>query len=193
MNYLNIHTHQPLHDGELTLPSFGLHPWLVEADWHQRLRAIDFPPQDSSDRWMVGECGLDRLYPATYQLQLQAFEAQIELSESLCRPMIVHCVRAWDDLLRLHRRASQPWIVHGFRGRPQLLAQLLDGGFYVSFGFRHNAASLAACQPTRLFLETDNTPLPIAPLYDETAAALGIDLDTLCWQTMHNLQQIFEP
>ncbi|MBO4905496.1 MAG: TatD family hydrolase [Bacteroidaceae bacterium] len=176
--YLNIHTHCPLPADEYSVVSFGLHPWQVGDDWQQQLAGIAFPERDSDASWLVGECGLDRLYPA-FQLQLAAFEAQIDISESYSRPMIIHCVKAWDDLIRLHRRATQPWIIHGFRGNPQQLVQLLAQGFYVSFGFRYNQQALQTCPLDRLFLETDDTPSPIAPLYAEVAALRGITVEAL--------------
>lgn len=128
---------------------------------------------------MIGECGLDRLYRDTYELQLKAMQAHIQLSERLAVPMIVHCVKAFDDLLRLHRQATLPWIIHGFRGNPQQLAQLLSHGLYVSFGYKYNRDSLLACPLDRMFLETDDTALPIAPLYEQVAEARDISIEQL--------------
>ena len=140
---------------------------------------------------LIGECGLDRLCATPYDLQLAAFEAQIALSEELCRPIILHCVRALDDVLRLKRGTTQPWIWHGFRGKPQQLQQLLDHGFYVSFGFRHHADSLRACPSDRLFLETDDTPAPIAPLYATAAGLRATTEDELREQLWDNVNALF--
>ena len=139
---------------------------------------------------LIGECGLDRLCATPYDLQLAAFEAQIALSEELCRPIILHCVRALDDVLRLKRGTTQPWIWHGFRGKPQQLQQLLDHGFYVSFGFRHHADSLRACPSDRLFLETDDTPAPIAPLYATAAGLRATTEDELREQLWDNVNAL---
>ena len=142
-------------------------------------------------RPFVGECGLDRLCTTPYDLQLAAFDAQIRLSERLARPLVIHCVRAIDDVLRLHRGVRQPWILHGFRGKPQQLRQLLDNGLYISFGLRFNAESLRQCPPQRLFLETDDTPSPIATLYEQAAALLGTTptaLNRQCWSNLRLLQ-----
>lgn len=142
-------------------------------------------PHREGGGWLslIGECGLDRLCATSYDLQLAAFEAQIRLSEELRRPLLLHCVRALDDVLRLKHGTRQPWIWHGFRGKPQQLQQLLDHGFYVSFGFRHNADSLRRCPPDRLFLETDDNPSPVAPLY-ATAAELR---DTTAYELREQL------
>lgn len=141
---------------------------------------------------LIGECGLDRLCATPYDLQLAAFEAQIALSEELCRPIILHCVRALDDVLRLKRGTTQPWIWHGFRGKPQQLQQLLDHGFYVSFGFRHNADSLRFCPPNRFFLETDDTLAPIASLYNTASSLHATTPQALNEQLWENVNALFQ-
>ena len=188
--YLNIHTHTPAHEDEQTFPAFGLHPWHLTDDWQSELSALE---ARISPPCFVGECGLDRLCSTPYPLQLAAFEAQIQLSERLALPLVLHCVRAIDDVLRLKHGTRQPWIFHGFRGKPQQLRQLLDHGFYVSFGFRHNVESLRACPLHRLFLETDDTPSPIAPLYATAATLLGTAPQALNRQLWQNATALLEP
>ena len=205
-----------MHANECTVPSLGLHPWhlpsaerLAEelealerqllagaAEGHERMPLSESAHSRDCktatfSRPFVGECGLDRLCDTPYDLQLTAFEAQIQLSERLARPLVLHCVRAIDDALRLHRDTRQPWIWHGFRGKPQQLQQLLDHGFYVSFGLRYNTESLRQCPPERLFLETDDEPSPIAPLYEQAAALLDTTTTALneqCWSNLRLLQ-----
>lgn len=189
---LNIHTHRPCPEGEQTIPAFGLHPWNVAVDWETRLSEAfaSFPSEEPDGHpasFFIGECGLDRLCDAPYTLQLQAFEAQIAFSNRLARPLILHCVRALDDVLRLHHHATQPWIWHGFRGKPELLAQLVRAGFYISFGWRYNPESLLACPAHRLFLETDDGPETIAPLYRQVAVERATTVEALATQTWHNL------
>ena len=188
--YLNIHTHTPAHEDEQTFPAFGLHPWHLTDDWQSELSALE---ARISPPCFVGECGLDRLCSTPYPLQLAAFEAQIQLSERLALPLVLHCVRAIDDVLRLKHGTRQPWIFHGFRGKPQQLRQLLDHGFYVSYGFRHNVESLRACPLHRLFLETDDTPSPIAPLYATAATLLGTTPQALNSQLWQNATALLEP
>ena len=186
--YLNLHTHHPLSEDEATIPAFGLHPWYLTEDWKQDLsQLIAAHPEPF---FLVGECGLDRLCDIPYDRQLEAFEAQIAWSERLGCPLLLHCVHAVDDVLRLKRGTHQPWIYHGFRGKPQQLEQLLTHGFYVSFGFRHNADSLRTCPADRLFLETDDTPQPIAPLYVTAAQLRNTTSAALCEQLWHNLTML---
>lgn len=187
MLYLNIHTHTRTREDELHLPSFGLHPWHLTDHWEQELKAFD------GHSILIGECGLDRLCETPYELQLKAFQAQIQLSERLELPLVLHCVRALDDTLRLKRGTRQPWIFHGFRGKSQQLQQLLDHGFYISFGFRHNTESLRACPSDRLFLETDDSPEPIASLYETAADLRATTADALNNQLWQNLKEIIRP
>ncbi len=163
-------------------------PWSLDTSRTPKPRT---DRQGGGSLSLIGECGLDRLCATPYDLQLAAFEAQIALSEELCRPIILHCVRALDDVLRLKRGTTQPWIWHGFRGKPQQLQQLLDHGFYVSFGFRHHAESLRACPSDRLFLETDDTPAPIAPLYATAAGLRATTEDELREQLWDNVNALF--
>lgn len=189
--YLNFHTHHPLASGEDTIPSFGLHPWYLSDRWQEDLDEI-VQNRDCSARFLIGECGLDRVCTTPYDRQLSAFEAQIALSEQWQRPLVLHCVRAFDDVLRLKRGTHQPWIYHGFRGKPQQLEQLLAHGFYVSFGFQHHAESLRICPAERLFLETDDRPEPIAPLYEQVAQHRKTTTAALREQLWHNVERIFQ-
>ena len=203
MHYLNIHTHHPLHDGETTINAFGVHPWHLNDDAtngaaqvKEHIRAdiraagMNVLRDGQGHPFAIGECGLDRLTAIPYDVQLAAFQAQIELSEELGCPLILHCVRAVDDVLRMKHGTRQAWIFHGFRGKPQQMLQLLDHGFYISFGLRHNAESLSLCPAERLFLETDDTPLPISSLYATAAAQRGTTPEALAAQCLQNLSSI---
>lgn len=191
MTYLNIHTHHPLPADEKTVPSVGLHPWHLTEEWSAQFDAVRqqaeaFP----KETFFIGECGLDRLCSTPYTLQIAAFKAHIALSEELHRPLMLHCVHALEDVVRLKKGSSQPWVFHGFRGKPQQLQQLLSHGFYVSFGFRHNVASLSACPTCRLFLETDDVAAPIAPLYASAATILKLPVEVLCGQLWENMERM---
>lgn len=187
INYLNFHTHHPLPPNETTVSSFGLHPWHLTEQWPEELRLL---VQASQKADFIGECGLDKRCSIPYEWQLAAFEAQVSLSEQLSRPVIIHCVRAIDDILRIKRGTRQPWIFHGFRGKPQQLHQLLSFDFFISFGFRYNSDSLRLCPADRLFLETDDTAQPITTLYEEVAQQRGCSAEALCVRVWDNLSTL---
>ncbi len=194
MTYLNFHAHRPaaapdervVHDG---VDSWGIHPWkvgeppfLCPLDEQQRRALL-----------AIGECGLDSLCGTSLDLQREAFRQCIALSETLQKPLIVHCVRQMDPCLQMRRQtgATQPWIWHGFRGSEARMNRLLAAGFYLSFGFRHRPDALAACPADRLLLETDDDPRSIATLYELVAACRDISVSELCQQMQANWQRLF--
>lgn len=116
----------------------------------------------------IGECGLDILRGASPKQQEDIFEQQALIAEQVGKPLIIHCVRATDRLLNIHRklRPSVPWIVHGFRGKPETAMQLLRAGMLISLGEHFNPATAATLPEGSYFIETDDSPLPV-----ETIAA----------------------
>ena len=197
MLYIDFHTHHlPTENGVVAVvdgrDTWGIHPWQVgqsplpkdleeasEVDWETLLA--------------VGECGLDALRGASMERQEEVFLQHIALSERLGKPLIVHCVKALDRLLRLHReqKPTMPWMLHGFRGKPQQLRSLLDAGFYIGFGFRHNAESLRLCPAERLLLESDDQPQSITLLYRKVAEERGIEVADLCDEMGKNYRKFF--
>lgn len=111
----------------------------------------------------IGECGIDLLRGADIKLQQELFMRHASLAERVGKPLIIHCVRAWGELLGAYRciKPSQPWIVHGFRGGPALARQLLDAGMHISLGEHFNKATAAIIPDDRLHIETDCSTLPI--------------------------------
>lgn len=197
MLYIDFHTHYlPTENGVVAVvagrDTWGIHPWQVgqsplpkdleeaaEVDWETLLA--------------VGECGLDATRGPSMALQEEVFLQHIALSERLGKPLIIHCVKALDRLLRLRREQNptMPWMLHGFRGKPQQLRSLLDAGFYVGFGFRHNAESLRLCPLERLLLESDDEQNPISFLYNKVAAERGMETADLCDEMGKNYQKFF--
>lgn len=147
------------------LYSVGIHPWNVGRVTAADLRllcALAAEPQVRA----IGECGLDPILhrpdpalsrEAVVSLQTDLLRIHFELSERWRKPMLLHIVKTYSEIISLRRqwRPSQPWIVHGFRGKPQLARQLLANGFHLSYGLRYNPESLAVTPPSRLLRETD--------------------------------------
>lgn len=189
MTYIDFHTHRvpsasdvvAVVDGRET---WGIHPWRADEA---------FVSPDLADRIAIGECGLDGLRGPSMEVQEKVFLKQIALSEQHEKPLVIHCVKAIDRLLRLRREQhpAMPWMFHGFRGKPQQLRSLLDAGFFVSFGFRFNEESLRLCPLERLMLETDEGERPIAELYNNVAEVRGIDVSSLCIAMAENYLAFF--
>ena len=145
--------------------SVGLHPWDVADDWKKQIERLRLDLQ-LPNVVAVGECGLDAVKGPDMNLQTEAFSAQILLAEEYGKPLIIHCVRAFDKLLQLHKKYNPQslWIVHGFRGKPQLAEQLLSSGIRLSFGVHFNTATLAYVRQSGI------------PFYRETDDEMGVNL-----------------
>ena len=178
--------------------SVGLHPWKVDEDWQEAfalIREVAIRP----DVWAIGECGLDKARGEALTLQIEAFRAHIALSEELQKPLLVHCVRAFDELLLLRReleaagkkegREPQSWVIHGFRGKPQQAKQLMTKGMLLSFGHQYNVETLrwvygcsglsgmsSSARVNPFFLETDDLHLSVRQIYEQVARHLDVDV-----------------
>lgn len=168
--------------------SIGIHPWHINNDW-QNIFA-DIATHAKADNVVaIGECGFDMLKsPAPIELQEEIFKTHVELSEELQKPLIIHCVKAHDRLIALHKelKPQQVWILHGFRGKPQQALQLVRAGLYISLGEKFNPESANAIPMEKLFIETDKSPLPLTEIYAAVAAAKGTTKEQLAQQIAIN-------
>lgn len=160
------------------LYSAGIHPWNSSAlpDEQVWQRIEEFASLSCSAA--IGECGIDLPKGGPMFLQLQIFQRQIDISESLHKPLIVHCVKADDIICGLRRdlHPSQPWAIHGFRGKPQAALQLLRSGCYLSFGANFNPDTLRSVPRDRILAETDDADLPIEQVISRLSECVGEDL-----------------
>ena len=175
--YIDIHTHRRSNapyvidayavgsDGSLPAGPYsaGIHPWEV-----QRITP------DNTSRYRQ-----DLLDSVLRTAQWHWFEQQMELAADRSLPVIIHCVRAYNDLIPILRHYPHVTpVIHGFTGSPELAERLLQAGGYLSFGHRTAASpktrqALAAVPVDRVFFETDESPLPIAATYATAAAITG--------------------
>jgi TatD DNase family protein len=138
--------------------SIGIHPWLADKATPAaiaRLQTLASDPRVVA----IGEAGLDARRGPELDTQLPIFRLQAELAHALNKPLIVHAVATFPQIIQLKRniRPSAPWIIHGFRGKPQLALELLHHDFYLSLGSHFNPNTLAIIPPDRLLHETDRT------------------------------------
>ena len=190
--FVNIHTHRPTGRG-IELRTAGIHPW--DAD-KEDIAALGTLPADVQ---AIGETGLDYARGAGRQRQLAAFRAQLALARERRLPVVLHCVRAFEPLMR-ELAASEPRAVifHGFIGSPEQARQALAKGYCLSFGERTFASpkTLAALRGTplsQLFLETDDSPTGIEEVYAHAAAVRGTTVEALKRATTENYERIFAP
>jgi TatD DNase family protein len=165
---------------EKGLYSVGLHPWHADEFSNEFLSKLE---QWAPDNRLVaiGECGLDKNSSASLELQLAIFRLQIALSESVKKPLIIHCVGCFNELFELKStlNPNQQWIIHGFRGKSQLAQQALKSGCCLSFGEYFNDESVHVTPLEKLFVETDESTLPIDEIYNRIVAIKSCKPDDL--------------
>ena len=210
MDCFDIHTHRlPLHpsqaivsvdasslpvDGKIVHASVGIHPWhLTETNVEVQWKAFQAAIEEDRRIVAIGEAGLDKLKGASLEAQTAVFRQEIALAETLCLPMVIHCVRAFNELLKLKKevRPCQPWVIHGFRGKESVARELLRHGCYLSFGERFQSDALRAVPLDRLFIETDESSVSIETIGLRIAEARGEAPEELAAAIDKNVRKVF--
>lgn len=126
-------------------------------------------------------------------LQEEAFRWLIECSESHHLPLVIHCVKCTAELLRLKKEYQpvSPWIIHGFRGKPQQALEYIRHGFYLSYGERYAADALKQTPLDKLFLETDESIKRLDDIYQQAATCKEISLKRLEDSVFENINHVF--
>jgi TatD DNase family protein len=177
----------------------GIHPWHLNENNHDILLALSRKRCSDPQIIAIGEAGFDKIKGPSMDLQRRTFEEQVEISEELRKPLVVHCVRAWDELLREHKNLKpvMPWLVHGFRGKYDLAMQLISRGMYISFWFdfilKPESSELVRSLPSdRIFLETDGADVDIRDLYNKVSNDLAISVEDLKRFMLSNFIDFFK-
>ncbi len=212
IRYINFHSHHPgggdiitimnLMAGEdvpaqfppNTLFSAGIHPWQLTEGNAQQLRTELLLIAAHPHVVMIGEAGFDRMRGAQGEIQYRVFLFQASLAAEMGKPMVIHCVRGWEELQRAHSEVShdRPWVIHGFRGNTKLAASLAAKGFWFSLGAKGiTPAILGVISHDRIFLETDETDGSISEVYSMFAGAAGYDEDTTAALIKRNFNSLF--
>jgi len=198
--YINIHTHHLSedngvfvfnnrlgHDSQIFTGSFfsvGFHPWdamLVKPNWLEEMKELVVHPNCLA----IGECGLDKLQGPDLPLQKTIFRLQLELALEYRKPVIIHCVKAFDELMEVCKPFAEkvPLIVHGFHKSSQLARQLIAKSFFLSLNpvfFNREEFDFTALLTNRLFLETDmSEELSIKEVYAAAAQRFNLSVDEL--------------
>ncbi|NLY23433.1 MAG: TatD family hydrolase [Bacteroidales bacterium] len=171
--------------------SCGIHPWYSDDSDTQMAYLNEIAPNPRIIA--IGETGLDRLKGPSFEVQIPVFKKHIELSERLNKPVIIHCVKAWEELMQVRKETSptQPWIIHGYRGRPELTKRLLKEGFLFSIGDNINVESMQLIPIDSLFCETDEDEMTIREIYQQTSLALNMELEEFAERIAGNVRRLF--
>jgi TatD DNase family protein len=210
--YINIHTHHhsdetdvisllntdaaPSSETANALVTIGVHPW------HIQNTTIDFIKKNAGNKKVVaiGECGLDKLIDTDIKTQVNVFIEQIKIAELHKKPLIIHCVKAFDDLIRIKKalQISVPMVVHGFNNNEQIAKELIKNGFYISLGKAlliedSNASKIIKQIPShQLFLETDDADISIKRIFETASQRLSIQEAQLKNLIFQNFKKMFQ-
>ncbi len=209
IGFFNIHTHSVSPSSEreivsknvssealeagIVYASVGIHPWglteeNVASSWEALQKAVQHLQVVA-----IGEAGLDKLQGPSMELQTAVFRKEIALSEEYCLPLVIHCVRAFNELLQLKKELNpqQPWIIHGFRGKETVAKELLKHDFYLSIGANFQESAVRSIPLNRLFVETDESSRSIELIYQDLAEVKEIPLEELKEAVQKNVDEVF--
>ena len=187
---IDIHTHNAQTHAQ-TIETVGIHPWhALTGDLAEVERLA--PTADA-----IGEIGLDYACEVPREVQMSIFRAQLALAEQLEKPVVLHCVRAFEDVIKVigehHLKAV---IFHGFIGSAEQAQRAVNQGYYLSFGERtfrspKSIETLRSTPLSQLFVETDESATPIEEIYAKIAELRGIAVEELLNATEENFKTLF--
>lgn len=207
--YVDVHTHNgnkkgiyilDISDGkearEWEMCSAGVHPLFIEG-MEQLEKVREYAEEGKLTA--IGEAGFDRNSRTGMSVQTAVFEEQVRVSEVCRLPLIIHCVRAYPELLAVYKKMHplQAWIVHGYNNNAQILSELLKHDFYISVGKKvfvenSNIRRLLPVLPDdRIFLETDDSDTTIEEIYRTAAAVKNRPLEILRKEVWNNFERVF--
>ncbi len=213
MQFINLHTHSYSNDASVlevvnqypwefdeVIPqySIGIHPWYIDKN---RLESdLKFIKEQLSlkECLALGECGLDKRIDLPLNNQIEVFQQQVELVQKTNKPIILHCVAAYQEVIEIKKEMNieNPMIIHGFSKNIQVAKSLLDNGFYLSFGkylLRNpELASVFNYVPNEyFFLETDTIEETIVDVYQKASQIKNIKIEDLKEIINSNFNTIF--
>lgn len=213
MHYFNLHTHQLTHSPNVValvnqypwdfvdnIPyySIGIHPWYIDENRLTKDLAIIEEKIQLKECLALGECGLDKRIDIHLSIQIAVFEQQIALAERYQKPLVLHLVAAFDELIEIKKRLkiSVPVIIHGFSKNEQVAKQLIANGFYLSFGknlLRNPDLEIVfkSVPNERFLLETDTCEETIESVYALAARYKRLTLEEMQQVVARNFKKLF--
>lgn len=212
--FINLHTHQFSNlsdvievvnqypwefDALIPKYSIGIHPWYLDenrlaADLKSISEKLKLP-----ECLALGECGLDKRIEISMELQTSVFKLQLQLVQQTEKPIILHCVAAYDEVIAVKKELDikNPMIIHGFSKNEQVANSLLKNGFYLSFGkylLRNpDLEKVFKFAPeNKILLETDTIEESIYEVYEKAAFIRGISVEKMKAIVFQNYSNIFK-
>ena len=213
MQYFNLHTHSFSNQSNVvelvnqypqefsdSIPyySIGIHPWFIVEDRLESDLAILESKLSETGCLALGECGLDKRIEVALELQQTVFERQLLLAEQYQKPVVIHCVAAFQELIAIKKRLkiSVPFLIHGFSKNEQIAKELVANGCYISFGkyllrMPQLESVFKSMPKDRFFLETDTDEQTIQEVYELAAQYKGLTIPQIQELVTINFSTIF--
>lgn len=179
--------------------SIGLHPWHLDK-WDEPGNLMEklYHACSSENVIFIGEAGLDKIKNPDMDFQSEIFKTHIHISEKLKKPLVIHCVRAYEELLSIYKQENpaQVWINHGFDSSPEMAVDLVKKGIYISLGERllkkkEKAEKILHSVPlSMIFIETDDGGSTIDDLYEQVSIMKNIEVKELKSYLLGNFLKI---
>ena len=211
MPYIDIHTHQLQKASDTfqllnciigkedfpELPcSVGIHPWYVLEDVNAQYETLK--SQATRENILaIGECGLDKITDTNRDLQVEIFAKQIQLANELQKPLIIHCVKAYQEVFAVlkNQKVAVPVIFHGFNKKAELGNSILQQGYHVSLGTSILQGKqddfIQSVVIDKLFFETDDKSTNVVDIYSYFCSVRKISMSGLQEQIIQNFKKIF--
>lgn len=206
---------------DFAFPMIGLHPEEVKDDFREVLSAMKSKYLDSHSsscqRFIaIGEVGVDYYWSREFEKQqLEAFEEQVCWSVETQLPLMIHCRKAQNELVKILRKyeATLPGgVFHCFTGNEIEARELLSFDKFVlgiggvlTFKKSHLPEVLPSTVPlNRIVMETDSpymAPVPhrgkrnesayVVHVLDKLAEAYRVPKEEVALITNQNVKRIF--
>lgn len=212
MVFYDVHTHKSLSDEnvlqienkypnsvDFSSPfSIGIHPWFIDINTYKKELLIVEDKLQHANCYAIGECGLDKLKGVAIELQKEVFLKQVELSEKYKKPLIIHCVKAFQEIIAIKKelQPKQFWMLHGFNKNIQLAKSLIDHNFMLSFGElvlknKKIEETLGLINLSSILIETDDSNVDVKDIYQKIAGIRNLKVAILQNQIKQNFKRIF--
>ena len=212
--FYNIHTHKSSNqknvleivnqypnefDETIENYSIGIHPWHIDENRVETDLKIIEEKLQLDNCLALGECGLDKRIETPFEIQISVFEKQIKLAKKYNKPLILHCVSAYQEVIEIKKRLQieVPMIIHGFSKNNQVAKSLLENGFYLSFGkylLRNPELETVFKQVpnNQFFLETDTMEETLEEVYAVASKYKNIEMENLKNIISDNFNHVFK-
>ena len=199
-NIFSIENKYP-NDTDFTKPfSIGIHPWFIKPENVTKELLIIEEKLKDENCFALGESGLDKITASDFEFQKEVFKKQIQLSEKYQKPLIIHCVKAYQDIIEIKKelKPTQIWIFHGFNKNIQVAESILKNGMVLSFGTaiiknKKLQEVISKVPVSSILLETDDDiNIDIKEVYQKISELKKITVEELQQKLKQNFKSIFK-